>query len=160
MTPEAAANDYAKAVAKESHRPHLAFTIPGKPVGKERPRVVNRRAYTPDKSKRYEQHAGVIAMLEKSRLVYRYEHNDKPPYMDPKLWPTDRPVYCDIWIHYGRGRGRIPDGDNVGKAILDGLNRIAWKDDNTVLLRQQGRILNSNCPRVDVLVSFVEKQNV
>lgn len=69
-------------------------------------------------------------------------------------WPTDKEVYCDIWIYHGKGPW--PDGDNVGKAILDGLQGLVWHNDNRVLLRQQGRVVRCDSPRVDVLVSFVE----
>ncbi|MCD8201058.1 MAG: RusA family crossover junction endodeoxyribonuclease [Clostridia bacterium] len=111
----------------------VVFVIPGRPVGKERPRVVQNDngksvAYTPRKTKDYESlvrlvflqkangkvfegaiRVEILAVFEKSK-AYGDEQN------------TDS-KFC---------RNR-PDADNIEKAVLDGLNGVAWKDDASIV---------------------------
>jgi Holliday junction resolvase RusA-like endonuclease len=120
----------------------LIFKVPGKPVGKGRPRFVTKgkggkplpypKTYTPKTTKEYE-HKVIKAFLQAAgrKLLLRC------------------PVHIDIVAHYyipqsaskidraAMLNGKLlptkkPDLDNVAKIILDALNGIAWQDDSQV----------------------------
>lgn len=110
----------------------LAFTVPGTPVAKGRPRISTRggfaRAHTPAKTVAYE---GLIALAAQDAM------KGAPPHLGPialsvtatfpipASWSKKRAAAA-MW-HVGR-----PDGDNLLKAVGDGLNGVAWKDDSQV----------------------------
>jgi Holliday junction resolvase RusA-like endonuclease len=103
----------------------IDIVVYGKPVGKARPRFGRSRtgkavAYTPFKTKKYEQEVKTlaqVAMFGKSMLegpvrvtvAAYFSHKTKTGY------------------HTSR-----PDLDNIIKAILDGLNGIVFHDDAAV----------------------------
>lgn len=152
--------------------PDLHFTIPGEPQGKARHRTaplygrdgkpvmknghVILRQYTPKKTEEYEK---LIALkfLEASgkRLV------------------LECPVELGVVAHYAVAKsntkkvreeklsGRMPvtkkpDGSNVMKAVEDGLNGVAYKDDaqisRAVIVKKW-----SEAPRVEVWLRWEEK---
>ena len=132
----------------------MTITIPGDPVGKERPRVANGHAYTPAKTKTYE---------EKVKWCYKQAHGR----------PISGPVFVAITAYYpipknatkadraamesnARLPMRKPDADNIGKIILDALNGVAYKDDaqvvGLVVLKRYGE------PRVEVNIMGKEKE--
>lgn len=110
----------------------LAFSVPGTPVAKGRPRISTRggfaRAFTPAKTVAYE---GLIALAAQDAM------KGAPPYHGPvsvtvtatfaipSSW-SGRKKAAALW-HTGR-----PDGDNLLKAVGDGLNGVAFKDDSQV----------------------------
>lgn len=90
------------------------FTVPGRPVPKERPRFNTRtgRAYTPRRTKDYEVHVGWHAriggvMLTESAVILRIK------------------AYTRTKIH--------GDVDNIAKVVADGLKGIAYLDDKQVV---------------------------
>lgn len=103
----------------------ICFTVPGKPVGKQRPRTFQAngrtRTITPQKTKDYEE---IVKWC-----YYRIAKNEKfdgavsvyicvfvkPPKSQKTEYPTQK-----------------PDVDNIAKTILDALNGIAWGDDSQV----------------------------
>lgn len=90
----------------------ISFTIPGRPVPKQRPRVgKNGSIYTPKKCREYEK---VVAIYAKT--VFRQ--------------PLTGPVALGLKLYFSVRPG---DLDNYVKAISDGLNRIAWVDDRQVV---------------------------
>jgi Holliday junction resolvase RusA-like endonuclease len=95
----------------------IAFTVPGRPVPKKRPRlgVHGRRAYiyTPPETVAYEQTVGWMA-----RVACRE--------------PLQGPIEVRIIVSFS-GRRSEPDLDNCIKSILDGCNRIAFSDDRQVV---------------------------
>lgn len=108
----------------------IAFTIPGKPFAKQRPRFSRRsgRAFTPGETASFERQVGVIASQHVSE-------------------PIDGPVAIEIVAVFeppasaskrrraeilGRPHTQKPDLDNCLKAITDGLNRIAFADDRQI----------------------------
>lgn len=106
----------------------IRFEIPGKPVPKARPRVVNGHAFTPEKTKDFEKlvatqyraaggtvHGGPVAVTIAAW------------YQMPKSWPKYRKAEQKGLPHTSK-----PDMDNVIKSILDGLNGVAWEDDAQV----------------------------
>jgi Holliday junction resolvase RusA-like endonuclease len=111
----------------------VAFTIPGEPQGKGRPRVGrvggHARMFTPAKTAAYE---GLVAMAAQQAMAGRA--------------PTK--AACQVVVECVHGmpksmakkhradalEGRLrptkkPDGDNVLKAVCDGINGVVWVDD-------------------------------
>lgn len=89
----------------------IFFEVPGPPVGKQRPRVTRGRTFTPKKTRAYE---ASIAMHARMAGVT----------------PSDGPVHVRIMACMPDKRRR--DLDNVIKAVLDGLNGVAYHDDAQV----------------------------
>jgi len=108
----------------------VTFTIPGKPFAKQRPRFSRRsgRSYTP----------AATVSFENTVRSYGLEHFETPLTGPIRLtvWATFQPAKS--WSkkktaeHLGRYHTQKPDADNVGKAICDGLNRIAFADDSQI----------------------------
>ncbi len=110
------------------------FEVPGKVVGKERPRVnmYTGRVYTPNKTKEYETliqqyfkisypmaemlegrvHIDIIVYLKIPKGTSKIKMQDM---LENKISPTKK-----------------PDIDNIAKSILDAMNGFVFKDDNQV----------------------------
>jgi len=107
------------------------FTVHGEPQGKARPRILrNGRSYTPKRTAEYER-AIREAFLEAGGRM------------------TEHPVRVSVTAYYQipksvsnrmKAQMRVneilptkkPDADNVGKCVLDALNKVAYKDDAQV----------------------------
>ncbi len=110
----------------------LSFSVPGVPVAKGRPRagtVAGRvRMFTPAKTVNYE---GLIALAAQQAmdgaalLEGPLSLTVTAVFPIPASWSKKR-VAGAVW-HTGR-----PDGDNLLKAVGDGLNGVVWKDDSQV----------------------------
>jgi len=111
----------------------LKITVPGRPVPKGRPRlgVSGRKAfvYTPPATREYEKLVGWVARCAGCRPV-------KMPVA----------VVLDVYIK------RKLDADNLAKSILDGLNGIAYEDDDQVveLLVRKHRVNKKTDERVEI----------
>ena len=111
----------------------ISFVVEGTAVPKQRPRISKRQAYTPKKTRDYE---------ERVRRAFRSSYYGFTP-----IFPKDTPVkaYIDIvqqipksWsnsktIRAERGEivptSRNGDLDNIAKSILDALNGLVYEDD-------------------------------
>lgn len=110
------------------------FEIPGPVTGKGRPRIntYTCRAYTPNKTKEYEE-------LAKQYFVLKY----------PRYIPIEGRVKVSIIAYFKIPKGtnkkneelmlsgnisptKKPDIDNIEKIILDAMNSLAFKDDNQI----------------------------
>lgn len=114
----------------------IRFTVPGKPVGKARPRVTTRgghaRAYTPERTKEFEDRVrqayiekyGYTKMAGtlKVDIIAFFE----PPVSTPK---KNRWSMINGFIPYYKK----PDIDNVIKSVMDALNGVAYYDDRNVI---------------------------
>ena len=128
----------------------IDFTVPGDPVGKERPRHTKTgHTYTPEKTK-------------------KYEYKVQSAYTDCMGGMMDGPVMLDIIAYYqipqskskkereAMQAGQIrptkkPDIDNVVKAVADGLNGLAYADDSQIVSVWAEKWY-SNDPRVEVSI--------
>ena len=111
------------------------ITVPGEPRGKGRPRFGNGRTYTDAKTRDYEMLVRGCWLRSTGRLDYA-------PYPGPVRVSIRAAYKIPQSASKAKRRdmleGRIrptkkPDADNIAKAILDGLNGVAWADDTQVV---------------------------
>ncbi len=120
----------------------IEFFIEGRPVGKERPRVVSKGghafAFTPRKTKDYEKYISACAL--QARNAQRI------------FQPLEGAVTVKMQVTFANHVH--PDLDNVIKAVLDGMNKIIYCDDKQVeRLECTKRITPVHTPGVKVKVS-------
>ena len=111
----------------------IQFFVPGKPVGKGRPRFTrNGHTYTPGKTRAYEAAvAWECRKAMKGKLPSELPQNVSVEVMvkPPKSWSkTKTKNALGGLIAPGR-----PDIDNYLKAVLDGCNGVAFLDDSQVV---------------------------
>ena len=111
----------------------LTITIPGKPMGKQRPRATRSgRMYTPSQTVNAETFAKlcavdqvgqpmldgplVVAMHAVFPIPVSWNKKDKAAALRGDLRPTGK-----------------PDLDNLGKLYADALNKIVWGDDAQIV---------------------------
>lgn len=133
----------------------IKLVIPGKPHGKERPRLRKKakHPYTPEKTAAYEQLIQVI---------YRQAYGNDS---FPKGVPLDMRIKAFLPIAKsdsaekralklsGKIRPTVtPDWDNIGKIVSDALNTVAYHDDAQVV-DTQTRKFYSDRPRVEITIT-------
>jgi len=106
----------------------VLLTIPGRPVGKQRAGRNGRHSYTLPETKAFQDAVGMLArphfpqpMEGPVRLTII------ATFKPPESWTKARRAAA-----IGQAHTSTPDGDNVAKAVQDGLNRVAWRDDRQV----------------------------
>lgn len=109
----------------------MKFTIIGKPRGKGRPRFTRQGfAYTDKETRAYEELVKNSYLLCEDKKVY--EGNIKI-----EIWANFVPIKSISKKKQeeliGKSYNKKPDIDNIAKIILDGLNEVAYKDDNQVV---------------------------
>lgn len=106
----------------------IYFEIPGKPFAKQRPRLGKWGAYTPKETVSFERTVGQYAMDAFNAPIEGPVHLIvRAVFEPPKSWSGKKKR-----DHLGKPHIQRPDLDNIEKAILDGLNRIAFADDAQV----------------------------
>lgn len=119
---------------------HVEFVVPGTPVSKARPRVVLRRGrvrtFTPATTRSYERTVALLAQAAGAR-------------------PTKSPVRVHLRIYLPNAR-RV-DIDNLAKAILDGLNGVAFADDSQVCDLRVEKDIDRAHPRAWVRIEEFER---
>ena len=130
------------------------FTIHAEPTGKARPRVTRFGAYTPKKTKQYED-------LVKAEYISQCLGAD---FADNALEITVIAIYPIPKSASKAKRAKMlageirptkkPDYDNICKAICDALNGVAYKDDAQIV---DAHVLKyySEIPRVEVTIEEV-----
>ena len=140
----------------------IDFTVPGKPTGKERPRVTSHGTYTPTRTRSYEK-----------LVAEKYIEAAKDKYDPEKVEAAE--VYITAYFgvpkswtihakrdHYNQPAGKKPDADNIGKIICDALNGVAYKDDACVSELDVSKVYcdKDEEPRVEVTVAlFMEVED-
>lgn len=134
---------------------HREFIIYGDPVAKARPRVTRYGTYTPQKTVDYEKLV---------KFSYLKEYRGAKPietateihlkiYMPiPKSTPKYKKKYK---VKEETPHIKRPDFDNIIKSVVDGLNGLAYKDDN-LLYKGSWEKLYSDNPRVEVSIKTKE----
>lgn len=130
----------------------ITYKIPGEPKGKARPRVTKGHAYTPQATKDYETIVAIRYRLSGGKMF-------------------DGPVSVHLLAEYTIPKsatkakradmlsGKLlplkkPDIDNVCKMILDGLNKVAFRDDSSVVMLEAYKRYSDN-PGVTVTISSI-----
>ena len=110
----------------------VSFTIPGRPVPKQRPRMgPNGHVYTPKNCREYEKKVAATAYT-----VFRRPYAG-PVALEVNFFLTSRPG----------------DLDNYVKAVSDGLNRIAYQDDRQVVeLKAKLTVMKGISERAEVTI--------
>jgi Holliday junction resolvase RusA-like endonuclease len=114
--------------------PLLEFTVPGKPMAKQRVRVTRTgHAFTPERTMNYE--ALVMQCCSAAMNgVAPYEgalRVSVDSYLPvPKSWSKAKQM--DAILGAIRPTTK-PDGDNLAKAITDAGNRVVWVDDSQIV---------------------------
>lgn len=140
----------------------IEFEVPGEPRGKGRPRFSNRggfvKTYTPSETAAYENLV---------RLAYR-EKCDHVAFEQGVAVDLRVIAYMRIPASASKRKqsamlsGEIrptkrPDSDNILKAVLDGLNGVAYHDDAQIVDVQIRRFYSDN-PRLAVKIQSLEKE--
>jgi Holliday junction resolvase RusA-like endonuclease len=107
----------------------IAFTVPGNPIAKGRPRFVRAtgRTFTPARTINYE---GVVAGCAAQAMGAREPFEGplrvtiRATFLVPASWSQKRKNTA-VW------KTSKPDADNLAK-IVDALNAIVWRDDAQV----------------------------
>lgn len=139
----------------------LSFFIEGEPMGKERPKATtvggHAKVYTPKKTANYEAKVG-------------YAFRQAYPNAEPLTTALGAFICCYFPLNKGdytpkgqltkkgraKARGEIahtkkPDCDNLAKAVLDGLNGLAFVDDSQIVYLMVEKYYGV-VPRVQVVI--------
>ena len=112
---------------------NVAFEVPGEPQGKGRARVGSvgghARMFTPQKTVAYE---GLIAMAAKQAMAGAKLLPGACAIEVEAVFAMPKSMSKKHRVEALAGRMRPtkkPDGDNVLKAVCDGINGVVWADD-------------------------------
>ena len=127
----------------------VKFIIDHEPVPQGRPRFSQGRAYDPPKSKAYKE----VVVLTARRHFAEPLEGVLSVYITffmpmPKSWSKAKKEQLSESLHSKR-----PDIDNLTKAILDGLNGVAFVDDGQVAIINAKKVY-SDKPSVYVEVMY------
>ena len=138
----------------------IRFSIPGQPMGKQRPRVVHNgsfsQAFTPKETVSYENLVRV--MYREAAKGKRFADEDMLDvrviayYSIPKSTSKKK---RKMMLEHKIRPGKKPDWDNIGKIICDSLNTVAYSDDSSIVDAQVRKFYSEN-PRVDVTIRRID----
>lgn len=151
-----------KWVQKTTMITNIAFTIPGQPQGKGRARIAkvgnHARMFTPAKTVAYE---SLAALAAQQAMAGAKPFNGAcaivvdAVYAIPASASKKRATACLSGLVRPTKK---PDGDNILKAVCDGINGIVWKDDvQAVDARVTKRYGETPCVHVTVAELWQEQ---
>ena len=115
----------------------ITFIVDGAAVPKQRPRISGRRAYTPKRTKDYEERV-LRAFCSSYSGFYPMFGKDTPVSISinvyqaiPKSWSKKKRLQAEAGEIVPLSRNG--DIDNIAKSILDALNGFAYEDDCQVV---------------------------
>ena len=128
----------------------IDFTVPGRPVGKGRPRVTRYGTYTPQKTKDYE---ALVQRCWRTQSGVAFG-GGIPLFASitawfplPKSTSKKKRALLEGTFHLAK-----PDADNLAKAILDAGNGLFYPDDSAVQLAGCEKRWTGGAPRVEVRI--------
>jgi len=136
----------------------VKFIVPGKPVGKQRPRFSRTytgvRTYTPQKTQEYENLVRIsYRAVSKEKLKGAISATIYGYFEPPKsISKKQREQMLKGNISYIK---KI-DSDNLAKSILDALNGVAYDDDSQVCLLIVQKLYGEKA-RVEVVLEEINK---
>lgn len=136
---------------------NIAFSIPGDPQGKARPKVTRAKngsshTYTPDKTVAYEE----LIRLRYFNAAgsFRFEAGRPLRMRVVAVYgiPKSKPKKTQTAMRTNQIRPtKKPDFDNIFKIICDALNGVAYVDDAQIVEAQISKIFTVNdTPRVEI----------
>lgn len=138
----------------------IIFTIPGIPRGKGRTRATTRggfaRMYTDAQTASYENLVRLCCAQEMGGAPCETALQVSISAYFPIPESASKKAKAAMLVG-GIPHTKKPDIDNVIKAILDGMNGVVFKDDKQII-RLFGEKYYSDTPRVEVAVTFAEKE--
>ena len=133
----------------------IEFTVEGAAVPKQRPRISGRRAYTPKRTKDYEERV-LNAFRSSYSGFYPAFGKDVPVRICisviqeiPRSWPKKKRTQAESGEIVPLSRNG--DVDNIAKSILDALNGYAYQDDCQVVRLEISKQYGEN-PRAEVRI--------
>ena len=109
----------------------LEFFVSGPPCPKQRPRLAKKVVFTPAKTKVYEKLIRLACLAEAKA----------------KQWRADaKPVRVSLELSVKSLASMRADIDNLAKSVLDGMNGIAYIDDNQVVELHAHKFYQPNAP--------------
>ena len=142
----------------------MKFTVPGEPVAKGRPRFARAgkfvRTYTPKKSLSYENLVGWYFRASQDFTAFKDFKEADGGY--------EAPVSLSIVFFFTRPKSRQrvknrgivtprtarPDLDNCIKNVLDGLNKVAFRDDSQVWRIEASKHETDANPRTEIEIIY------
>lgn len=111
----------------------IQFTVPGRPQGKARPRFADGHAYTPQSTRHFERTVAMAAARVIRHASGWSQAGPKAVYITA-YFPVARSLSkAEKARRIGSTYTHKPDSDNIAKAILDGINGVAFADDSQVV---------------------------
>lgn len=114
----------------------IKFTVPGPPMGKQRPRVCRANGksvtYTPKETIEYEQ---LVRASYTAASVVKFSKNVPLEISITALFSVPKSKsnkQKKLMLSGAISHTKRPDGDNIIKIILDGLNQMAFFDDSQI----------------------------
>ena len=133
----------------------VSFTVPGKPIGKGRPRIGKvggfSRMFTPEKTVNYEGLVGwtaAQAMAGRPLIAGPVSVVLHIAAEIPASWSKAKQARATAGAEFPTTK---PDMDNVIKAVFDAMNGVVWKDDvQVVSLKTTKAYALAPCVQVEV----------
>lgn len=98
---------------------NLTFTVLGPPKAKERARRGLNGFYTPEATRQYEAAVGRAALAARARAGH-------------VTWPVNAWYLVMYRVFLAKGQN-VGDLDNYAKSVLDGAQKVLWKNDKRCL---------------------------
>ena len=127
----------------------LTLEIPITPIGKQRPRACvvggHARVYTPSKTSNYEYQIRKAFQdkypnHEPIRGEVRLIIHSYFPYPKSAYWPVNKNHDGELREDWkNKAMLSKPDLDNIEKAIMDALNKVAWVDDSQITYKTSAK---------------------
>lgn len=123
----------------------IRIEIPGKPFAKQRARATRQgRMYTPKETVSFERTVAEYALASGVKPLEGPVKFTLIAVFEPaKSWSKKKTAEL-IW----RPHTQKPDLDNIEKAVLDGLNRIAFADDSQVCQHESKKMWGSEAKTI------------